>query len=127
MSLVAGLFLAILFRRKPFITREQKKKEILTLTMKQLALKQKKTNQVLKASESYVFKAKFNSIEERIHDRASLKETIRENLDLIKANSQIFAKEKNDDKVISTIENAMLFYSAIITIPADFVPKENQP
>ncbi|MBP7283828.1 MAG: hypothetical protein KBA66_19745, partial [Leptospiraceae bacterium] len=32
-------------------------------------------------------------------------------------------KEKNNDKIVSTIENAMLFYSAIITIPSDIVPK----
>lgn len=122
-SLVAGLFLSILFRRKPFITREQKEEGISDSENEAVGSETEKTNQVLKASESYVFKVKFNSIEERIHDRASLKETIRENLDVIKANSQIFSKEKNDDKVISTIENAMLFYSAIITIPADIVPK----
>jgi hypothetical protein len=122
-SLVAGLFFAVIFRRKPFIVREEKEEGNSDGDNDSAGSETEKTNQVLKASESYVFKAKFNSIEERIHDRTSLKETIRENLDIIKANSQIFAKEKNDDKVVSTIENAMLFYSAIITIPADIVPK----
>ncbi len=122
-SLIVGLFFAILFRRKPFIVREEREEGNADSESDGSGSETEKTNQVLKASESYIFKAKFNSIEERIHDRASLKETIRENLDIIKANSQIFAKEKNDDKVVSTIENAMLFYSAIITIPADIVPK----
>ncbi len=122
-SIVVGLFFAILFRRKPFITREEKEDGDDESKNDTTASETEKTNVILKASESYIFKPKFNSIEERIHDRVSLKESIRENLSLIKANSQVFAKEKNDDKIISTIENAMLFYSAIITIPSDFVPK----
>lgn len=122
-SLVAGLFFAIIFRRKPFIVRETREEGVSDSENENAGSETEKTNQVLKASESYVFKAKFNSIEERIHDRASLKEAIRDNLETIKSNSQIFAKEKNDDKIVSTIENAMLFYSAIITIPSDIVPK----
>ena len=122
-SLIAGLFFAILFRRKPFIVREAREEGVSDSENDSVGSETEKTNQVLKASESYVFKAKFNSIEERIHDRASLKEAIRDNLETIKSNSQIFAKEKNDDKIVSTIENAMLFYSAIITIPSDIVPK----
>ncbi len=122
-SLVVGLFFAILFRRKPFITRSEKGETDSDSDENNSTSDTEKTNLVLKASESYIFKPKFNSIEERIHDRASLKETIKENLEIIKANSQVFAKEKNNDKIVSTIENAMLFYSAIITIPSDIVPK----
>lgn len=122
-SLVVGLFLAILFRKKPFIARSEKGETDSETDEENSTSDTEKTNLILKASESYIFKPKFNSIEERIHDRSSLKETIRENLSIIKANSQVFAKEKSNDKIVSTIENAMLFYSAIITIPSDIVPK----
>lgn len=122
-SVFTGFVFSILFRRKPFIDRKEKDIEEGDSKENSAGSETEKTNQIIKASESYVFKAKFNSIEERIHDRNSLKETIRANLDIIKANSQIFAKEKNDEKIVSTIENAMLFYSAVITIPSDITPK----
>ncbi|HNC00889.1 MAG TPA: hypothetical protein PLS71_21775, partial [Leptospiraceae bacterium] len=115
-SVFTGLLFSVLFRKKPFIVRNEKELEENESSESSAGSETEKTNQIIKASESYVFKSKFNSIDERIHDRNSLKETIKANLDIIKANSQIFAKEKNDEKIISTIENAMLFYSAVITV-----------
>jgi hypothetical protein len=76
---------------------------------------------ILNAAESKIFGKEFNSIEEKFFDKKSLRETIVANLHEIQSASSFLQKERNEDKVISTIENAVLFYSAIIYIPKDIL------
>lgn len=120
-SLIMGLVFSVLFRKKPFFAKaisEEKSPDDENQNSNT-----ENQNLIIKASESYIFSPRYTSIDERIFDRHSLKETIISNLEVIKSNSQLLSKEKNDDKIISTVENAMLFYSALINVPNDLVPK----
>jgi hypothetical protein len=119
-SLMAGLLFAILFRKKPFFREEEVEKEE---SEPKIDSDTENTNLIVKASENFIFKPKFNSIDERIFDRSSLKDTILSNIDSIKANSPLLSKEKSNDKVLSTVEHAILMNSAIITVPNDILPK----
>lgn len=120
-SLVVGFIFSILFRKKPFFTKIVE--EVSSGEEENQNQNTENQNLIVKASENYIFSPRFTSIDERIFDRHSLKQTIISNLEVIKSNSPLLAKEKNDDKIISTVENAMLFHSALINVPNDLIPK----
>ncbi len=120
-SFIVGFLFSVIFRKKPFFNKaiEEEKNS----NDDNQNSNTENTNLIVKASENYIFSPRYTSIDERIFDRHSLKETIIANLEVIKSNSPLLAKEKSDDKIISTVENALLFHSALINVPNDLVPK----
>ncbi|TGN14129.1 hypothetical protein [Leptospira ilyithenensis] len=83
--------------------------------------KEEKLAHIVKAADNFVFPKKFNKIVEKVLDPKSLKKRIYENLDNIKRNNMTLAKEKDDDKVASTVEYAVLQSVSTIQIPPDIV------
>lgn len=123
-SAIIAIVLGFLFRKKPFFSGNKKEENKEEENDDPISSNDTdKTNQIIRASVNFIFKPKFNTIQERIFDRNSLKQTIKENLSLIKSNSAVFSKEKNDEKILSTIENAILFHSALILVPKEIVPR----
>lgn len=78
---------------------------------------------IAKGAERFVFPSRFTKITDKIHDSRSLRKKIFENLDNIRNNVVHLKGEKDDDKVASTIEYALLQNSATIIIPDDLVPQ----
>ncbi len=88
--------------------------------------KEDKIAHIYKSADSSIFPKKFNKITEKVLDPDSLKKRIEANLDTIKKNNQTLEKEKDNQKVISTIEYAVLQSSATILVPNDILV-ENMP
>ncbi|XDD50377.1 hypothetical protein AB3N59_00740 [Leptospira sp. WS92.C1] len=84
--------------------------------------KEKKVSLIAKGAERFVFPNRFTKITDKIHDSRSLRKKIYENVDNIRNSVAHLKGEKDDDKVASTIEYALLQNSATITIPDDLVP-----
>ncbi|TGK10982.1 hypothetical protein [Leptospira stimsonii] len=85
--------------------------------------KEKKVSLIAKGAERFVFPSRFTKITDKIHDSRSLRKKIYENLDNIRSSVAHLKTEKDDDKVASTIEYALLQHSATIVIPDDLVPQ----
>lgn len=85
--------------------------------------KEKKVSLIAKGAERFVFPSRFTKITDKIHDSRSLRKKIFENLDNIRNNVAHLKAEKDDDKVASTVEYALLQNSATILIPDDIVPQ----
>ncbi|MGQ2869515.1 hypothetical protein ACT533_02670, partial [Leptospira santarosai] len=85
--------------------------------------KEKKVSLIAKGAERFVFPSRFTKITDKIHDSRSLRKKIFENLDNIRNNVAHLKTEKDDDKVASTVEYALLQNSATILIPDDIVPQ----
>lgn len=85
--------------------------------------KEKKVSLIAKGAERFVFPSRFTKITDKIHDSRSLRKKIFENLDNIRNNVAHLKGEKDDDKVASTVEYALLQNSATIIIPDDIVPQ----
>ncbi|EMY14450.1 hypothetical protein LEP1GSC043_1251 [Leptospira weilii str. Ecochallenge] len=85
--------------------------------------KEKKVNLIAKGAERFVFPNRFTKITDKIHDSRSLRKKIFENLDNIRNNVAHLKGEKDDDKVASTVEYALLQNSATILVPDDIVPQ----
>lgn len=85
--------------------------------------KEKKVSLIAKGAGRFVFPSRFTKITDKIHDFRSLRKKIFENLDNIRNNVAHLKGEKDDDKVASTIEYALLQNSATIIIPDDLVPQ----
>ncbi|TGK28139.1 hypothetical protein EHQ12_13100 [Leptospira gomenensis] len=85
--------------------------------------KEKKVSLIAKGAERFVFPSRFTKITDKIHDSRSLRKKIFENLDNIRNSVAHLKSEKDDDKVASTIEYALLQNSATILIPDDIVPQ----
>ncbi|MBW0433281.1 hypothetical protein [Leptospira yasudae] len=85
--------------------------------------KEKKVSLIAKGAERFVFPSRFTKITDKIHDSRSLRKKIFENLDNIRNSVAHLKTEKDDDKVASTIEYALLQNSATILIPDDIVPQ----
>ncbi len=86
--------------------------------------KEEKIANIYKAADNFVFPKRFNKITDKVLDPKSLKSRIYENLDNIKRNNLTLAKEKNDDKIASTVEYAVLQSVATILIPDDVAVKD---
>jgi hypothetical protein len=112
-SLVTGIIFAKIFRRK------KNKNVIKDISERELTPTEEKINTISKASETILYKKDFHSIEERIHDKKSLREAIILNFESLKKNLDILSNEKNTEKAISTIESAILSSSALINIPKE--------
>ncbi|EMJ98249.1 hypothetical protein [Leptospira alstonii] len=87
------------------------------------APKEKKVSLIAKGAERFIFPSRFTKITDKIHDSRSLRKKIFENLDNIRSSVAHLKGEKDDDKVASTIEYALLQNSATILIPDDIVPQ----
>ncbi|MBM9548978.1 hypothetical protein JWG40_18265 [Leptospira sp. 201903074] len=81
--------------------------------------KEEKLSHIYKAADNFVFPKRFNKITDKVLDPKSLRSRIYENLDNIKRNNMTLAKEKDDDKVASTVEYAVLQSVSTIVIPDD--------
>ncbi|EOQ95276.1 hypothetical protein LEP1GSC195_2634 [Leptospira wolbachii serovar Codice str. CDC] len=81
--------------------------------------KDEKLSNIYKAADNFVFPKRFNKITDKVLDPKSLRSRIYENLDNIKRNNMTLAKEKDDDKVASTVEYAVLQSVSTIIIPED--------
>ncbi len=86
--------------------------------------KEEKIANIYRAADNFVFPKRFNKITDKVLDPKSLKSRIYENLDNIKRNNLTLAKEKNDDKVASTVEYAVLQSVATIQIPDEVAVKD---
>ncbi|MDX1959082.1 MAG: hypothetical protein SFU98_10955 [Leptospiraceae bacterium] len=112
-SLVTGIIFAIIFKKKNKSQNDTKSEESL----------EDSSAKLVKNVESILFKKEFHNIEERIHDRLSLHDAVKSNLAFLRQNSDLLKNEKNNDKAIATIENAIISHSAVIHIPKEFLPK----
>ncbi|TGL44854.1 hypothetical protein [Leptospira perdikensis] len=81
--------------------------------------KEEKLSHIYKAADNFVFPKRFNKITDKVLDPKSLRSRIYENLDNIKRNNMTLGKEKDDDKVASTVEYAVLQSVSTILIPDD--------
>lgn len=116
-SLFSGIALAFLFSRS-------RRQGLAGTTDDNSQLNNKEPiTAVLKATQGKLFKTDFHLIEEKFFDRKSLKNAIIENLNAIIAESSYLQKQKDREKVIATIENAVLHHSAVIIIPREIIPK----
>ncbi|PJZ46631.1 hypothetical protein [Leptospira brenneri] len=79
--------------------------------------KEEKLSHIYKAADNFVFPKRFNKITDKVLDPKSLRSRIYENLDNIKRNNMTLGKEKDDDKVASTVEYAVLQSVSTILIP----------
>jgi len=86
--------------------------------------KEEKIANIYKAADNFVFPKRFNKITDKVLDPKTLKSRIYENLDNIKRNNLTLAKEKNDDKIASTVEYAVLQSVATIQVPDEVAVKD---
>ncbi len=85
-----------------------------------------KTSQITKAATKVIYPSSFNSVTEKVYDKASLKKKIEANLLDIKGGAPLLKDENDPAKVASAIEHAILNNSVVIAIPDNLVPK-NKP
>jgi hypothetical protein len=83
--------------------------------------KEEKIANIYRAADNFVFPKRFNKITDKVLDPKTLKARIYENLDNIKRNNLTLGKEKDNDKIASTVEYAVLQSVATIQIPNDVV------
>lgn len=81
--------------------------------------KEEKLSSIYKAADNFVFPKKFNKITDKVLDPKSLRKRIYENLDNIKRNNLTLAKEKDNDKIASTVEYACLQSVSTILVPEE--------
>ncbi|MCW7494367.1 hypothetical protein ND861_17105 [Leptospira sp. 2 VSF19] len=81
--------------------------------------KDEKLSNIYKAADNFVFPKRFNKITDKVLDPKSLRSRIYENLDNIKRNNMTLGKEKDNDKVASTVEYAVLQSVSTVVIPDD--------
>lgn len=86
--------------------------------------KEEKLSHIYKAADNFVFPKRFNKITDKVLDPKSLRSRIYENLDNIKRNNMTLAKEKDEDKVASTVEYAVLQSVSTILIPDDVAVRD---
>ena len=82
-----------------------------------------KTSQITKAASKIIYPSSFNSVTEKVYDKASLKKKIEANLLDIKGGAPLLKDETDPSKVASAIEHAILNNSVVIAIPDNLVPK----
>jgi hypothetical protein len=85
-----------------------------------------KTSQITKAATKVIYPSSFNSVTEKVYDKASLKKKIEANLLDIKGGAPLLKEENDPAKVASAIEHAILNNSVVLAIPDNLVPK-NKP
>ncbi|MDF3820024.1 hypothetical protein P3G55_08950 [Leptospira sp. 96542] len=86
--------------------------------------KDEKLSNIYKAADNFVFPKKFNKITDKVLDPKSLRARIYENIDNIKRNNMTLAKEKDLDKVASTVEYAVLQSVSTILVPEDVAVRD---
>lgn len=86
--------------------------------------KEEKLSHIYKAADNFVFPKKFNKITDKVLDPKSLKKRIYENLENIKRNNMTLAKEKDDDKIASTIEYACLQSVSTVLVPDEVAVRD---
>ncbi|XDD43363.1 hypothetical protein AB3N58_03115 [Leptospira sp. WS60.C2] len=86
--------------------------------------KEEKLSHIYKAADNFVFPKRFNKITDKVLDPKSLRSRIYENLDNIKRNNMTLAKEKDEDKVASTVEYAVLQSVSTIVIPDEIAIRD---
>ncbi|TGN19009.1 hypothetical protein [Leptospira idonii] len=86
--------------------------------------KEEKLAHIFKAADNFVFPKRFNKITDKVLDPKSLKKRIYENLDNIKRNNMTLAKEKDEDKIASTVEYAVLQAVSTIIVPDDIAIRD---
>lgn len=78
-------------------------------------------NTVINATENTLFQGEAVSVVDMFHDRRSLRESILTNLSQFKKNIPALSKEKNDEKILTIIEHAIINHSAVIQIPSELI------
>ena len=122
--LFAGFIISIFTGGMFSILIKGKKKKTGAEIFQEMGLSPDKQNlqAIMNTGTAILFKKKYSSIQEKFHDRKSLRQTISANIPQFKASSVYLSKMKNDEKVISTIENAILLSSAVISVPKEILP-----
>ena len=83
----------------------------------------KKLQDILRAADNYIFPKKFNKATDRVLDLKTIRDRIYHNLDEIRRKNLTLSKEKDDDKVASTVEYALMQACATISVPEDIAYK----
>lgn len=142
-SIVISVMAAIFFREK---SREEMRKEILEsgkfkskldsgsfessyntkINSKttgnsddELEKKSEKISEIYKAADGYIFPTRFNKITDKVLDLKTIQKRIYASLDDIRRKNISLAKEKDNDKVASTVEYAITQSCAVINIPPE--------
>lgn len=85
--------------------------------------KESKILDILRAADGLVFPKKFNKITEKVMDIKSMRKKINGSLKDIRRRNLNMNKEKDDSKVASTVEYALVQSSAIINFPDEIAIK----
>lgn len=85
--------------------------------------KSAKISDIYRAADGYIFPQKFNKITEKVLDMKTMRKRIYASLKDIRRKNMNLSKEKDDDKVASTVEFALVQSSANITVPPDIAVK----
>jgi len=72
---------------------------------------------LIKASEAFIYPKKYNHLLDKVYDPKKLRNQIEENLNEIRNLLSVQERKKDDQKIISEVEHAILQISAVIRIP----------
>ncbi len=81
--------------------------------------KSHKIVEIYKAADGFIFPNRFNKITDKVLDLKTIQERIYASLSDIRRRNLNLAKEKDDDKVASTVEYALIQSCSVINIPTD--------
>lgn len=90
-----------------------------TYAQEQEEKKESKIVDIYRAADGYIFPKKFNNITDKVLDLKTMQKRIYASLKDIRRRDPALAREKDDDKVASTVEYALVQSSAIINFPKD--------
>ncbi|WCL49886.1 hypothetical protein [Leptospira sp. GIMC2001] len=85
--------------------------------------KEAKILDILKAADGLIFPKKFNKVTEKVLDLKTMQKRIYASMGDLKRRNLTLGKEKDDNKVASTVEYALVQSSAIINVPDEIAIK----
>lgn len=85
-----------------------------------------KTSQITKAASKFIYPQSFNSVTDKVYDKASLMKKIEKHMVEIKSGAPTLKDEADNHKVASAVEHAILNNSVVIAVP-DNVAVKNKP
>lgn len=83
--------------------------------------KESKIVDIYRAADGYIFPKKFNKVTDKVLDLKTMQKRIYASLKDIRRRDMNLAREKDDHKVASTVEFALVQSSAIINVPPDVI------
>ncbi|TGN09392.1 hypothetical protein [Leptospira ilyithenensis] len=111
-SIMLGVILAYVLRKD-----DSKKTNKDKSSAKNHSAQEERFLSLIKASESFIYPKKYNHLLDKVYDPKKLRNRIEENLSEIKNLLSAQERKKDDQKIISEVEHAILQISAVVRIP----------